>query len=141
MEDLLKTALSSNGDGGNGNSNNGNNGLDTLDKNLITRRKIDAIIKRKASWMKYDSFLDMKVSFTANLGETTLSLREILKLKKGSIIDLEKPAGESVEVYVNNRIIGKGEVMVYEKNLAIRMNEVLDANGVIYHISKEKRSK
>jgi flagellar motor switch protein FliN/FliY len=141
MEDLLKTALSSNGDGGNGNSNNGNNGLDTLDKNLITRRKIDAIIKRKASWMKYDSFLDMKVSFTANLGETTLSLREILKLKKGSIIDLEKPAGESVEVYVNNRIIGKGEVMVYEKNLAIRMNEVLDANGVIYHISKEKRNK
>jgi flagellar motor switch protein FliN/FliY len=141
MEDLLKTALSSNGDGGNGNSNNGNNGLDTLDKNLITRRKIDAIIKRKASWMKYESFLDMKVSFTANLGETTLSLREILKLKKGSIIDLEKPAGESVEVYVNNRIIGKGEVMVYEKNLAIRMNEVLDANGVIYHISKEKRSK
>jgi flagellar motor switch protein FliN/FliY len=105
----------------------------------ITKEQIDSIIKNSAKWMKYDGFLDMKIVFSANLGETNLSLREILNLHKGSIIDLEKPAGESVEVYVNKRIIGRGEVMVYEKNLAIRMNEVLDANGVIYHISKEQR--
>jgi len=112
-----------------------------IDKNQITRKKIDAVIKKRATWMKYDSFLDMKIDFTANLGETTLTLRDVLKLKKGSIIDLEKPAGESVDVYVNSRIIGKGEVMVYEKNLAIRMNEILDANGVIYSISKERKIK
>jgi|GEM_PF-86831 len=105
------------------------------------RRKIEEIISKKASWMKYDGFLDMKIQFEANLGETVLSLREILKLTKGSIIDLEKPAGESVEVYVNNRIVGKGEVMVYEKNLAIRINEVLDSDGVIYYISKENLKK
>jgi flagellar motor switch protein FliN/FliY len=110
-----------------------------VDKNLIVKRKIDSIIQNKASWMKYDGFLDMEINFSANLGETTLRLRDVLKLAKGSIIDLEKPAGESVEVYVNRRIIGKGEVMVYEKNLAIRMNEILDATGVIYHISKENR--
>jgi flagellar motor switch protein FliN/FliY len=40
-------------------------------------------------------------------------------------------------VYVNGRIIGKGEVMVYEKNLAIRLNEVLDANSLIYYLTKE----
>jgi len=110
-----------------------------LDENAITRQNIEAIIKSKAPWMKYDGFLDMKIDFSANLGETNLKLRDILRLNKGSIIDLEKPAGESVEVYVNSRIIGKGEVMVYEKNLAIRMNEILDANGVIYHISKERK--
>jgi len=107
-------------------------------KQNIIKKKIDELIKSRASWMKYDGFLDIKIRFSANLGETTLSLREILQLGKGSIIDLEKPAGESVEVYVNNRIIGKGEVMVYDKNLAIRMNEILDANGVIYYISKER---
>jgi flagellar motor switch protein FliN/FliY len=112
-----------------------------IEKDQITRKKIDAIIKKRATWMKYESFLDMKIDFTANLGETELTLRAILKLKKGSIIDLEKPAGESVDVYVNNRIIGKGEVMVYEKNLAIRMNEILDANGVIYYVSKERKIK
>jgi len=115
-------------------------GQSIVDKNAIIRKKIDSIIKNKASWMKYDGFLDMEIDFSANLGETSLRLRDILKLNKGSIIDLEKPAGESVEVYVNSRIIGKGEVMVYEKNLAIRMNEVLDASGVIYHISKETKS-
>ena len=112
--------------------------IEALDKSDVIKKKIEAILQEKASWMKYDGFLDMPVTFTANLGETTLTLREILQLQNGSIIDLEKPAGESVEVYVNNRIIGRGEVMVYEKNLAIRMNEVLDANGVIYHISKER---
>lgn len=43
-----------------------------------------------------------------------------------------------MEVYINGRIIGKGEVMVYEKNLAIRINEVLDSNSVLYFFSKEK---
>lgn len=112
---------------------------EAINKNLITRQKIDEILSDEAPWMKYDGFLDMKIGFSANLGQTTLTLRDILRLNKGSIIDLDKPAGESVEVFVNSRMIGKGEVMVYEKNLAIRMNEVLDATGVVYHMSKENK--
>lgn len=93
---------------------------------------------KELSWMDYSGILDMEVEFVADLGETQLTLREILKLEKGSIIDLKKPAGESVESYVNGRILGKGEVMVYEKNLAIRINEVLDSSAVLYHLSKER---
>ncbi|MDY5557470.1 FliM/FliN family flagellar motor switch protein, partial [Helicobacter sp.] len=58
----------------------------------------------------------------------------------GSIIDLQKPAGESVEIFINGRIIGKGEVMVYEKNLAIRVNEILDSNAIIYYLTRESIS-
>jgi len=90
------------------------------------------------AWMDYSGILDMEVEFVADLGETELTVREILKLEKGSIVDLKKPAGESVESYVNGRILGKGEVMVYEKNLAIRINEVLDSSAVLYHLSKER---
>lgn len=90
------------------------------------------------SWMNYEGLLDMEVEFVADLGETELTISEILKLEKGSVIDLKKPAGESVESYVNGRILGKGEVMVYEKNLAIRINEVLNSSAVLYHLSKEK---
>lgn len=93
---------------------------------------------KELSWMNYSGLLDMEVEFISDLGETELSVAEILKLEKGSIIDLKKPAGESVESYVNGRILGKGEVMVYEKNLAIRINEVLDSSAVLYHLSKEK---
>ncbi|MEN8304163.1 MAG: flagellar motor switch protein FliN [Campylobacterota bacterium] len=94
--------------------------------------------KEELSWMDYSGILDMEVEFVSDLGETELSVKEILKLEKGSIIDLKKPAGESVESYVNGRILGKGEVMVYEKNLAIRINEVLDSSAVLYHLSKER---
>lgn len=94
--------------------------------------------EEELAWMNYSGLLDMEVEFVSDLGRTELSLEEILKLKKGSIIDLKKPAGESVESYVNGRILGKGEVMVYEKNLAIRINEILDSSAVLYHLSKEK---
>jgi flagellar motor switch protein FliN/FliY len=85
----------------------------------------------------YSHLLDTEVVFESDLGRVEMSIREILNLQRGSIIDLKKPAGESAEVYVNGRIIGKGEVMVYEKNLAIRLNEVLDANSLIYYLTKE----
>ncbi len=94
--------------------------------------------EQELSWMDYSGILDMEVEFIADLGETELNIAEILQLEKGSIIDLKKPAGESVESYVNGRIIGKGEVMVYEKNLAIRINEVLDSSAVLYYLSKER---
>ncbi len=93
---------------------------------------------KELSWMNYSGLLDMEVEFVSDLGETELTVAEILKLEKGSIIDLKKPAGESVESYVNGRILGKGEVMVYEKNLAIRINEILDSSAVLYHLSKER---
>ncbi len=85
----------------------------------------------------YEDLLDTEVVFESDLGRIEMTLKNILALQKGSVIDLHKPAGESAEVYVNGRIIGKGEVMVYEKNLAIRLNEILDANSLIYYLTKE----
>lgn len=96
--------------------------------------------KEELEWMDYSGLLDMEVEFVSDLGETEATIAEVLDYKKGSIIDLGKPAGESVEAYVNGRILGKGEVMVYEKNLAIRINEVLDSSAVLYYLSKEKHS-
>ena len=85
----------------------------------------------------YDELMDISVDFIAELGTTTVSINELLKFEAGSVIDLEKPAGESVELYINNRIFGKGEVMVYEKNLDIRINEILDSKSVIQYFKKE----
>jgi flagellar motor switch protein FliN/FliY len=102
-----------------------------MDQNLNEDR-IDELIP------DYRHLLDTEVVFESDLGRMEMSLRDILNLQKGSVIDLNKPAGESAEVYINGRIIGKGEVMVYEKNLAIRINEILDANSLIYYLTKEK---
>lgn len=109
--------------------------VDDLNLSIDEREEI---LQHELSWMDYEGLLDMEVEFISDLGETALTIKEILKLEKGSVIDLSKPAGESVEAYVNGRIIGKGEVMVYEKNLAIRINEVLDSSAVLYYLSKER---
>ncbi len=85
----------------------------------------------------YDELLDIGVEFISELGTTSITVKELLKLEVGSVIDLEKPAGESVELYINNRIFGKGEVVVYEKNLAIRINEILDSKSVIQYFKRE----
>ncbi len=85
----------------------------------------------------YEKLADIKVEFIAELGSTEITLRELLSFTNGSVIDLKKPAGESVELFINNKIFGKGEVMVYEKNLAIRINEILNSKDIIQFFLKE----
>ena len=83
------------------------------------------------------NLLDINVDFMVDLGTTYMSIQKLLKLERGFIIELEKPEGESVELYINNKIFGKGEVMVYEKHFAVRINEILDSKTVIQHFKKE----
>lgn len=112
---------------------------DILDERLVHDKKDIELAKYLQEMMEsYSGLLDMEIKFRAELGSTKINIAEILKFEKGTVIDLGKPAGESVEVFVNDRIIGKGEVMVYEKSLAIRINEILDSNAIIYYLTKEK---
>ena len=109
-----------------------------LDKQKAhTQEEIELASYLEDMMENYGGLLDMGVVFTAELGSSKIPLAEILKFEKGSIIDLQKPAGESIDVFVNGRIIGKGEVMVYERSLAIRLNEILDSNAIVYYIARE----
>lgn len=67
---------------------------------------------------------DIQVIITAELGRTTLRIKDILKLGEGSIVELEQPAGETAEVFVNDQKFGKGEVIVIGSNFGIRMESV-----------------
>ncbi len=95
--------------------------------------------KTKTHPLNYDKLIDISVKLVTELGSTKITVAEYLKLTKGSVIDLGKPAGESVELYVNQKILGKGEVMVYEDNLAIRINEILDSDSIIQYFKKEQQ--
>lgn len=109
-----------------------------LDKKQVhTQREIELASYLEDMMSNYEDLLDMKVIFSADLGATQIPLHDILRYEKGSIIDLQKPAGASVEIFVNDRVVGKGEVMVYERNLAIRINEILDSNAIVYYIARE----
>ncbi|MEG7334123.1 flagellar motor switch phosphatase FliY [Bacillus subtilis] len=72
-----------------------------------------------------DMLLDIPLSITVELGRTKRSVKEILELSAGSIIELDKLAGEPVDILVNRRIVAKGEVVVIEENFGVRVTDIL----------------
>ncbi|TFE02767.1 flagellar motor switch phosphatase FliY [Jeotgalibacillus salarius] len=69
--------------------------------------------------------LDIPLQVTVELGRTKRSVQEILELTSGSIIELDKLAGEPVDILVNNRLIAKGEVVVIEENFGVRLTDIV----------------
>lgn len=69
--------------------------------------------------------LDIPLKVTVELGRTKRSVKEILEMSSGSIIELDKLAGEPVDILVNNRHIAKGEVVVIDENFGVRITDIL----------------
>ncbi len=73
-----------------------------------------------------DNLLDIKLQLTVELGRTTLPVKKVLELTRGSIIELEKIAGEPVELYANGKLIAHGEVVVIEDNFGLRITSMTE---------------
>ncbi len=74
-----------------------------------------------------DILLDMPVTLTVELGSCQLPMREVLQLATGSVVQLNKPAGTPVELRANNKLVARGEVVVVEDHLGIRITEISTA--------------
>ncbi|OPY04226.1 MAG: Flagellar motor switch protein FliN [Syntrophorhabdus sp. PtaB.Bin184] len=75
--------------------------------------------------MNIDSLLDISVDISVEIGRTKLTIGELLALSKGSIIELNRIAGESVDIYVNDKLLGKGEIVLVNERLGVRIMEIL----------------
>ncbi|WP_276352493.1 flagellar motor switch phosphatase FliY [Cohnella caldifontis] len=69
--------------------------------------------------------LDIPLKVTVELGRTQKQIKEILELSQGSIIELDKLAGEPVDILVNNKLIAKGEVVVIDENFGVRVTDIV----------------
>lgn len=69
--------------------------------------------------------LDIQLQVTVELGRTKRSIKEILELSQGSIVELDKLAGEPVDILVNNKLIAKGEVVVIDENFGVRVTDIV----------------
>lgn len=78
-----------------------------------------------------DMLLDIPLQVTVELGRTRRSVKEILELSSGSIIELDKLAGEPVDILVNNRLIAKGEVVVIDENFGVRVTDIISQSDRI----------
>jgi len=72
-----------------------------------------------------DLLLDIPLRVTVELGRTQRTIKSILELTQGSIIELDKLAGEPVDILVNNKLIAKGEVVVIDENFGVRVTDIV----------------
>lgn len=72
-----------------------------------------------------DLLLDVKMTMTVELGRTTKYVKDILTLGEGSIIELDKLAGEPVDLLINGKLIAKGEVVVIDENFGVRVTDIV----------------
>ncbi len=69
--------------------------------------------------------MDVQMTLTVELGRTKMYIKEILGLGEGSIIELDKLAGEPVDLLVNGKLIAKGEVVVIDENFGVRVTDIV----------------
>jgi flagellar motor switch protein FliN len=72
-----------------------------------------------------DLILDIPMQVTVELGRTRMPIKEVIQLSQGSVIELSKLAGEHLEVFVNSKLVAKGEVVVVNEKFGVRISEVL----------------
>lgn len=75
-----------------------------------------------------DLLLDIYVQVTVELGRTSIKVKDVLGLGEGSIIELNKPANEPVDLLVNNRLVARGEVVVIDENFGARVTDIVSPN-------------
>jgi len=75
--------------------------------------------------------MDIKLQLTVELGRTELPIKKVLELTRGSIIELEKVAGEPVELYANGKLVAHGEVVVIEDNFGLRITSITEPDDIL----------
>ena len=72
-----------------------------------------------------EAVYDIPVQVSAVLGKSTMQVSELLKLGRGAVIELDRKVGEAIDIYVNNRLVARGEVVVVEDRLGVTMTEII----------------
>ncbi|HJV41282.1 flagellar motor switch protein FliN [Caulobacter sp.] len=68
---------------------------------------------------------DVPVNISAVLGRAHMSVAQLLQLSQGSILELDRKVGEAIDIYVNNRLVARGEVVVVDERLGVTMTEII----------------
>jgi flagellar motor switch protein FliN/FliY len=72
-----------------------------------------------------EAVFDVPVQVSAVLGRARMDVGELLKLGPGSVLELDRKVGEAIDIYVNNRLVARGEVVLVEDKLGVTMTEVI----------------
>ena len=85
----------------------------------------DGEVSRSAADL--EAVFDVPVQVSAVLGRARMDVGELLKLGPGAVLELDRKVGEAIDIYVNNRLVARGEVVLVEDKLGVTMTEVIKA--------------
>ena len=75
-----------------------------------------------------EAVYDIPVTVSAVLGKATMQVSQLLKLGRGAVVELDRKLGEAIDIYVNNRLVARGEVVLVEEKLGVTMTEIIKAD-------------
>lgn len=76
-----------------------------------------------------EAVFDVPVQVSAVLGRSKMGVGELLKLGPGTVLELDRRVGEAIDIYVNNRLVARGEVVLVEEKLGVTMTEIIKAEN------------
>ncbi len=77
-----------------------------------------------------EAVYDIPVQVSAVLGKATMQVSQLLKLGRGAVVELDRKVGEAIDIYVNNRLVARGEVVVVEERLGVTMTEIIKTDRI-----------
>ena len=92
---------------------------------LIDSNGMPAIDALPSSAKDLESVYDIPVQVSAVLGKSTMQVSQLLKLGRGSVVELDRKVGEPIDIYVNNRLVARGEVVIVDERLGVTMKEII----------------
>ena len=81
--------------------------------------------KAAHSAKELEAVYDIPVQVSAVLGKASMQVSQLLKLGRGAVVELDRKVGEAIDIYVNNRLVARGEVVVVDDRLGVTMTEIV----------------
>jgi flagellar motor switch protein FliN/FliY len=85
----------------------------------------NALATDDAGNVTLEAVYDIPVQLSVILGKTSMQVSQLLKLGRGAVVELDRKVGEPIDIYVNNRLIARGEVVVVEDRIGVTMTEII----------------
>ncbi len=112
--------------GGSKKSKSGGMDLDEIEDDESMRRSMDQEYEIGEPMAgDVTAIYDIPVQISAVLGRSTMQVSQLLKLGRGAVVELDRKVGEAIDIYVNNRLVARGEVVVVEDKLGVTMTEIV----------------
>ncbi len=123
-----KAGETSGGMAGGASTKKGGLNLNEIEEDARARRASEEYTPGEPMASDVTAIYDIPVQISAVLGRSTMQVSQLLKLGRGAVVELDRKVGEAIDIYVNNRLVARGEVVVVEDKLGVTMTEIVKSD-------------